>query len=88
MAHPAAGSSRSQADSACAGIGLDPSELPYINCVKSFMQLSQVGQPTPPDLVGRTCVRAGFAPGSQGYASCVGNLNSSIEGDPVFGDWP
>lgn len=86
MAHTAAGSSKSQAESACAGIGLDASELPYINCVKSFMTLSRGGQLTPLGSVGRACVSAGFAPGSQDYASCVGNLNASIEGRTVGSD--
>lgn len=86
MAHMPAGASHSQAESACAGIGLDPSELPYVNCVKSFMILSKAGQAMPPGAVGRACIRAGFAPGSQDYASCVGNLNASIEGQPVESD--
>jgi hypothetical protein len=90
---------------ACAGMGLNPSEAPYVFCKMSLQesaaaasQARDIGAPTSGEdqfgsyqrgdqttSVRRACVHVGLAPGSLNYASCVGNLNMTIDDSNMVG---
>lgn len=86
---------RVRAEHACAGMGLNPGEAPFTQCVMS-LETSVGATPAPSNgeyvaqeesyhrgdqmtAIHRACAQMGLAPGSAQYQSCFGNLNMTID---------
>jgi hypothetical protein len=68
---------------ACAGLGLNPSEAPYIFCKMSLEDsVAAVAQARAIDVARRACAHKGYRVGTASFANCVLDREESVENQP------
>lgn len=66
---------------ACGQLGLDPSEAPFADCMRSMAQtLAQLDQSNMVERNRSTCAKEGLEPGTSAFAVCVVKLEQSPSG--------